>query len=160
MTIHPIIPRDEYTSRWARVQRMMKEYALDLVIAYADDRAVFGPAHARWLANFLVHFEPVCVLWDLFEDQEETLCRSYLTGVIETNDGAPIRFDSLGFFMRPDDSNPHKWITSAAVHFDTTDPRYAWLNTLLAIWEGELDMKTYSHLYQAYAHTVESFNAV
>jgi Xaa-Pro aminopeptidase len=23
---------------------------------------VFGPAHARWLANFPVHFEPVCVL--------------------------------------------------------------------------------------------------
>jgi Xaa-Pro aminopeptidase len=41
---------------------MMEEHALDLVIAYADDRAVFGPAHARWLANFPVHFEPVCIL--------------------------------------------------------------------------------------------------
>ena len=62
MTIHPVIPRDEYPSRWAQVQRMMQEYALDLVLAYADDRAVFGPAHARWLANFPVHFEPVCIL--------------------------------------------------------------------------------------------------
>ncbi len=62
MTILPAIPRDAYPARWAQVQRMMQAYALDLVIAYADDRAVFGPAHARWLANFPVHFEPVCIL--------------------------------------------------------------------------------------------------
>jgi Xaa-Pro aminopeptidase len=41
---------------------MMDEQGLDLIVAYADDRAVFGPAHARWLANFQVHFEPVCIL--------------------------------------------------------------------------------------------------
>ena len=42
---------------------MMAQQRLDLLIAYADDRAVFGPAHARWLANFPVHFEPVCILF-------------------------------------------------------------------------------------------------
>jgi Xaa-Pro aminopeptidase len=62
MTTYPTIPRDEYPVRWAIVQQMMQAQALDLIIAYADDRAVFGPAHARWLANFPVHFEPVCVL--------------------------------------------------------------------------------------------------
>ncbi len=31
-------------------------------MAYADDRATFGPAHARWLADFPVHFEPACIL--------------------------------------------------------------------------------------------------
>ena len=41
---------------------MMDRENLDLLVAYADDRAVFGAAHARWLANFPVHFEPVCVL--------------------------------------------------------------------------------------------------
>jgi hypothetical protein len=35
---------------------------LDFLVAYADDRASFGPAHARWLADFPVHFEPACVL--------------------------------------------------------------------------------------------------
>ena len=40
----------------------MAEHDLDFLIAYADDRATFGPAHARWLANFPVHFEPVCIL--------------------------------------------------------------------------------------------------
>jgi len=41
---------------------MMDEQGLDFLVAYADDRATFGPAHARWLANFPVHFEPVCIL--------------------------------------------------------------------------------------------------
>jgi Xaa-Pro aminopeptidase len=41
---------------------MMAEQGLDFLIAYADDRATFGPAHARWLADFPVHFEPACVL--------------------------------------------------------------------------------------------------
>lgn len=40
----------------------MVDQELDLLIAYADDRATYGAAHARWLANFPVHFEPVCVL--------------------------------------------------------------------------------------------------
>ena len=40
----------------------MTEKELDFLVAYADDRATFGPAHARWLANFPVHFEPVCIL--------------------------------------------------------------------------------------------------
>jgi len=58
----PTIPIDEYPMRWHKVQTMMAAQQLDLVIAYADDRATFGPAHARWLANFPVHFEPVCIL--------------------------------------------------------------------------------------------------
>ncbi len=60
--LKPTIPRAEYPERWARVQAMMEQQGLDLLVAYADDRAVFGPAHARWLANFPVHFEPVCIL--------------------------------------------------------------------------------------------------
>ena len=58
----PAIPAEEFPERWARVQTMMDREKLDLLVAYADDRAVFGPAHARWLANFPVHFEPVCIL--------------------------------------------------------------------------------------------------
>lgn len=58
----PIIPVSEYSDRWKKVQSMMTERELDFLVAYADDRATFGPAHARWLANFPVHFEPVCIL--------------------------------------------------------------------------------------------------
>jgi Xaa-Pro aminopeptidase len=58
----PTIPVEEYPERWNKVQTMMAQLELDFLVAYADDRAVFGPAHARWLANFPVHFEPVCIL--------------------------------------------------------------------------------------------------
>lgn len=58
----PAISPEEYPRRWASVQGMMAQHNLDLILAYADDRATFGPAHARWLANFPVHFEPACIL--------------------------------------------------------------------------------------------------
>ncbi|HEY4674440.1 MAG TPA: DUF3237 family protein [Candidatus Bathyarchaeia archaeon] len=91
------------------------------------------------------------VSWDIFEEREETLCRSSLLGEIETDDTAKICFDSRGFFIQPDKSNVNRWITSASVHFDTADQRYKWLNTLLAVWEGEFDMEKGRHHYQAYA---------
>jgi Xaa-Pro aminopeptidase len=56
------IPDSEYPQRWKEVQQMMVEQNLDYLVTYADDRATFGPAHARWLADFPVHFEPVCIL--------------------------------------------------------------------------------------------------
>jgi Xaa-Pro aminopeptidase len=58
----PVIPEEEYRDRWEAVQELMDQQGLDLILAYADDRATFGPAHARWLANFPVHFEPVCIV--------------------------------------------------------------------------------------------------
>jgi Xaa-Pro aminopeptidase len=58
----PTIPALEFSARWSKVQRLMEALDLDYLAAYADDRATFGPAHARWLANFPVHFEPACVL--------------------------------------------------------------------------------------------------
>lgn len=61
-TKKPTIPRGEYPRRWKQVQRLMREQELDLVIAYSDDRATYGPAHVRWLADIPAHFEPMCVL--------------------------------------------------------------------------------------------------
>jgi Xaa-Pro aminopeptidase len=61
-TNRPTIPPEEYPVRWRRVQELMAQQGLDLLIAYADDRAVFGPAHLRWLAGIPVHFEPMCLL--------------------------------------------------------------------------------------------------
>lgn len=60
--VSPSIPASEYPERWAKVQAMMAGKQLDFLVAYADDRATFGPAHVRWLANFPVHFEPACIL--------------------------------------------------------------------------------------------------
>jgi hypothetical protein len=93
--------------------------------------------------------------WDLFEEREESLCRSNLTGVIETNDGAQIQFDSRGFFIKPDEANSNRWITSASVHFRTTNERYEWLNARLAVWEGEFDMVTFRHHYHVFLRAIE-----
>lgn len=59
----PTIPRDEYPRRWTRVQNMMRENKIDLLIAYSNDREVFGQAHARWLCDFPVHLEPICLIF-------------------------------------------------------------------------------------------------
>jgi Xaa-Pro aminopeptidase len=58
----PRIPDTEFCFRWQRLQAAMAGEGLDMVIAYADDHAVAGPGHARYLADFAPHFEPVCVL--------------------------------------------------------------------------------------------------
>ena len=58
----PTIPPEEYPRRWLRVQLLMEAEGLDLLVAYGNDRAVFGPAHVRWLADIPVHFEPMAVL--------------------------------------------------------------------------------------------------
>jgi hypothetical protein len=57
----PTIPSEEFPQRWSRVQALMTEHGLDVLLAYGDDRVVAGPAHVRWLANVPVHIEPMCI---------------------------------------------------------------------------------------------------
>ena len=64
----PTIPPEEYPRRWRRVQSLMEAEGLDLLVAYGNDRAVFGPAHVRWLADIPVHFEPMAVVVPLAGD--------------------------------------------------------------------------------------------
>ncbi len=64
----PTIPPEEYPRRWRRVQSLMQAEGIDLLVAYGNDRAVFGPAHVRWLADISVHFEPMAVLVPLAGD--------------------------------------------------------------------------------------------
>jgi len=58
---HPAIPKSEYPRRWRATQRLMADKGYDLVLTYSDDRATAGAAHARYLAGFQPHFEPVSV---------------------------------------------------------------------------------------------------
>ena len=58
----PTIPPEEFPRRWQQVQALMLTEGLDLLLAYGNDRAVFGPAHVRWMADIPVHFEPMAVL--------------------------------------------------------------------------------------------------
>lgn len=91
------------------------------------------------------------VHWTLFESQRETACESNLFGIISTEDGAEIHFDTMGFFLRPYKDKPKRWVTSAAVSFATDNAAYVWLNQILGIWEGTFDMGSYEHHYKAYA---------
>jgi uncharacterized protein DUF3237 len=80
------------------------------------------------------------------------LCRTNPGGVIETTDGAVIRFDAKGYGLRGyDPSQPHRWRLTAALQFATTDRRYLWLNTTLGVWEGEFDETGNRGHYRAYA---------
>jgi hypothetical protein len=93
------------------------------------------------------------VRWDLYEVTGEVRCQTNFAGVIDTDDGAEIRFDAQGFGMVPDGSKPHEWHMANAGQFDTQDEHYAWLNTVLALWDGEFDMETYRHRYRIYTRT-------
>lgn len=100
----PVIPAEEYPQRWARAQCMMQQEKLDLLVAYADDRATFGPAHARWLANFPVHFEPVCIL--LFPQGEPCMLCGPETREYATIAGRISDVRVLREFTHPDEDYP------------------------------------------------------
>jgi Xaa-Pro aminopeptidase len=111
-TVLPVIPLEEYPQRWLKVQEMMDREKLDLLIAYADDHAVYGPAHARWLANFPVHFEPVCVLMHR-EGQPVMLCGPESIDYIQLIGQIPdVRI--LKEFTHPDEDYLHTKIESLA----------------------------------------------
>ena len=79
------------------------------------------------------------------------MCQSNLFGVISTADGAEINFDSMDVFMVPNREKPHLWKTSAGVSFETNNENYLWINSLLGVWEGEFDSKSYRHHDRVYA---------
>lgn len=59
----PVIPREEYPQRWQKVQQVLIDQNLDMILAYADDRATYGTAYGRYFADMPVHFENVLILF-------------------------------------------------------------------------------------------------
>ena len=57
------IPRTEYPQRWEKVQAVMRDQKLDIILAYSDDRATYGNAYARYYTDLQTHFEPVLVMF-------------------------------------------------------------------------------------------------
>jgi len=79
------------------------------------------------------------------------LCKENDGGVIETEDGARIAFDTKGYGLRgADPSFPKRWRLAMAVQFSTTDKRYEWLNTAFGFWEGQFDEEKGSASYKGY----------
>jgi Xaa-Pro aminopeptidase len=56
---HPRIPDVELAARPALLGRALAGAGFDAWLAFGDDRAVAGPDHIRYLADFEPHFEPV-----------------------------------------------------------------------------------------------------
>ena len=79
------------------------------------------------------------------------LCYDNPGGFIDTGDGARIRFDAKGYGLRGFDATcPHLWRLVMALQLSTEDPRYSWLNTRLAVWDGQFDEQTSGGRYRAY----------
>jgi Xaa-Pro aminopeptidase len=57
--VHPRIPDEELAARPALLGRTLADAGFDGWLAFGDDRAVAGPDHVRYLADFEPHFEPV-----------------------------------------------------------------------------------------------------
>ncbi len=64
----PVIPAHEYKERWDRVQGVLEEQRLDMLLVYADDRHTYGTAYARYYGNLPVAFEPVLILFSQGRD--------------------------------------------------------------------------------------------
>ena len=79
------------------------------------------------------------------------LCKENDGGIIETEDGAKITFDTRGYGLRgADPLNPKKWRLAMAVQFSTKDKRYQWLNTAFGLWEGQFDEEQGRASYKTY----------
>ena len=59
----PKIPVGEYKERWDKVQKVLEDQKLDMLLVYADDRFTYGAAYARYYGNLPVAFEPVLLLF-------------------------------------------------------------------------------------------------
>ncbi len=92
------------------------------------------------------------VRWSNFEPTlAEGLCTLQIPAEIRTDDGAEIKFEAVGHTLVPDKAKPNKWINAMTLRFQTDDARYRWLNTALAVWEGEFDMQTLTSTGRVYA---------
>lgn len=89
------------------------------------------------------------VRWDLNEVVGHEACQMFFAGIVETDDGASITFDTVGFGQVSNpDADPSHWVVTAVARFESHDPRFAWLTAQPASWVGEFDTETYEHRYR------------
>jgi copper chaperone CopZ len=93
------------------------------------------------------------IRWSNYERSiGEGVCALQIPAEIRTADGATIQLEALGHALVPEKTHPNRWLTALTVRFETDDERYAWLKTVLGLWEGELDMETGAARAHVYAH--------
>jgi hypothetical protein len=89
------------------------------------------------------------LVWTLFERPGKLVCAMNPVALIETTDGARVRFDARGFGRREEEDSS-TWAVAATLRFESEDERYRWLDNALGVWEGEFDAEAHRARYQAY----------
>jgi hypothetical protein len=147
------------TEEPARVgEKMRLEPLFDLTLQYGPEMAPVVPSQGRegtLLGSGDGRGEGPrlrgAVRWSIFEVTGAERCKLNLVGTIQTEDGRSVKFNAVGFGIVGDPRLPNRWHMNAAVQF-STDPEgpHAWLNPLLAVWDGRFEMQTGQHVYRAY----------
>jgi hypothetical protein len=89
------------------------------------------------------------LVWTLFERPGKLSCAMNPVAVIETEEGARVRFEARGFARRSDEAS-RTWGVAATLRFESDHERYRWLNNALGVWEGEFDAEAHRARYKAY----------
>ena len=93
------------------------------------------------------------IRWEIYcSAPGDSTCKIEVPGIIETSDGAKIRFETIGESGSRYTKTPKAEKEVFSMRFQTEDERYAWLNKLLAVGVGEFDMETWIHRDHIYAN--------
>ena len=92
--------------------------------------------------------------WTLFESPGELVCAMQPIALIDTADGAQVRFEARGYARRTTHED-RVWKVAATLRFETDDGRYAWLEHALGVWEGAFDADAHHARYRAFLQTPE-----
>ena len=106
----PIIEESEFKRRKKQVQNLMSDLNLDLIVAYADDRFVYGQAYARWLVNYQPQFEPALVLVPAAGDTVIATGAESVEFIL--NSSYCQKANAIQEFLHPDEDYPYCEITS------------------------------------------------
>ncbi|MBI4273479.1 MAG: DUF3237 family protein [Rhizobiales bacterium] len=90
------------------------------------------------------------VRWSNYETTgDDMVCDLQVPGIIETQDGAEIRFEGREYAM-PLANGRKQWKIVGVMRFKTDDQRYQWLNETFAVTSGAFDYDTGRARWQAY----------
>jgi hypothetical protein len=90
--------------------------------------------------------------WTLFEQPGELICTMHPVAAIDADDGGRISIEGRGYAIRASRAD-RRWRVAATLRFVAPEPRYAWLDGALGVWEGEFDAARHRASYRAFVQT-------